>query len=170
MADRPIANSYWVQLGHLLAGEYPGALRAEDARAKLRALLNSGVTYVVNLTEEHELQPYTDLIEEEARALGRPIVLRRESIPDFSVPTIATMRRTLDAIDHALAAGHCVYVHCWGGLGRTGTVIGCYLVRHGLSGEAALAQIAQWRAGTPKADRISPETDEQRNFVLKWRE
>ncbi|MFN8598644.1 MAG: dual specificity protein phosphatase family protein [Anaerolineae bacterium] len=170
MADRPIANSYWVQPGRLLAGEYPGVVRDEDARTKLAALLKAEVTYVVNLTEEHELQPYTALIEEAARALGRPIVLRRESIPDFSVPTIETMRRILDVIDRALDAGHCVYVHCWGGIGRTGTVIGCYLVRHGLKGEAALAQIAQWRAGTPKADRVSPETDEQRNFVLKWRE
>ena len=27
--------------------------------------------------------------------------------------------------------GRKVYVHCWGGVGRTGTVVGCYLVRQG---------------------------------------
>ena len=169
MIERPLANSYWVQDGHLIAGEYPGALNGQDARRRLCALLAAGVTCVVNLTEEHELPSYTELLAEEARALGRPIVHLRESIPDFSVPSIATMTRILDVIDHVLAEGQCVYVHCWGGIGRTGTVIGCYLVRHGLSGDAALAQIAQWRVGTPKADRPSPETAEQRDFVLNWR-
>ena len=35
-----------------------------------------------------------------------------------------------------------VYVHCWGGIGRTGTVVGCWLVRHGMTGDEALAEFA----------------------------
>ena len=42
------------------------------------------------------------------------------------------MTRILDDVDAALADGGAVYVHCWGGIGRTGTVVGCWLVRHGL--------------------------------------
>lgn len=171
MSDRPIANSYWVQPQRLLAGEYPGALRDDEARFKLQSLWQAGVTFIVDLTEAHELRSYAALLNEEATAVAsRPIVHRREAIADFSVPTIETMAHILDTIDRALDDGHCVYVHCWGGIGRTGTVIGCYLVRHGLSGEQALAQIALWREGTPKADRPSPETGEQRVFVMKWSE
>lgn len=52
-------------------------------------------------------------------------------------PTVDQMRAILDAIDRA--AGSIVYVHCWGGHGRTGTVAGCYLVRHGQDTRQSLA-------------------------------
>ena len=39
----------------------------------------------------------------------------------------------LDAIDDSVKVGKPVYVHCWGGVGRTGMVIGCWLLRHGLA-------------------------------------
>ena len=43
--------------------------------------------------------------------------------------------------------GRKAYVHCWGGVGRTGIVAGCYLIEHGhYTGEAALAQLQLlWR-------------------------
>ena len=40
-----------------------------------------------------------------------------------------------------LAGGRTVYLHCRGGIGRTGTVLGCYLVRQGQTAEEALASI-----------------------------
>ena len=77
----------------------------------------------------------------------------------------------LDAIDHALAEGRNVYVHCWGGVGRTGTVVGCWLVRHGRTGDEALDQVADWWQSMEKADRRrSPETREQRTYVREWAE
>jgi protein-tyrosine phosphatase len=76
----------------------------------------------------------------------------------------------LNTLEAALQAGRGVYIHCYGGIGRTGTVVGCFLVRRGLSGEAALRQIAGWREGTPDGWKRSPETDEQREFVLNWKE
>ena len=60
-------------------------------------------------------------------------------------------------------------MHCLGGLGRTGTVVGCFLVRHGLSGAQALETIQLLRRGIPSADSPSPETDMQRWMVLNWR-
>ena len=72
----------------------------------------------------------------------------------------------LDQIDGCLADGTPVYVHCWGGIGRTGTVIGCWLARNGFPGQAALDRIAELRAGTPDAYKRSPETPAQRAFVI----
>jgi protein-tyrosine phosphatase len=80
------------------------------------------------------------------------------------------MCETLDAIDEALARGKNVYVHCYAGVGRTGTVVGCYLVRHGMAPRDALATIARWREGRSTAHRRSPETDNQERFVLAWSE
>ena len=44
----------------------------------------------------------------------------------------------LDAIDKALEDGKNVYVHCWGGIGRDGTVVGCWLVRHVMTGRSTV--------------------------------
>jgi len=134
--SNPIPDPYWVKPGQLLAGEYPRNLDDASSRIKLRRLLKAGVTFFLDLTEagESSLEPYADLLQAEAAALGRVAEHRRLSIPDVSVPSVAHMRRILDTIDAQLAAGKMVYVHCWGGVGRTATVVGCHLVRHGLSG------------------------------------
>ena len=94
----------------------------------------------------------------------------RMPIPDFGVPTPEQMAQTLDIMDVAIGTGHAVYVHCLGGLGRTGTVVGCYLVRHGLQGAEALNTIQLLRRGTPNASSPSPETEMQRWMVLNWEE
>jgi protein-tyrosine phosphatase len=166
----PIPDSYWVVPGNLLAGEYPGASTLGRARTKLRQLLEIGITYFLDLTEEgeHNLHPYAALLRGEASALGRAVEHHRMPIPDVSTPTKEQMARILDAIDAALAAGQIVYLHCYGGIGRTGTVVGCYLVRRGMDGEAALAHIARLRQGTPDGRKDSPETPEQCQMVREW--
>lgn len=164
----PIPDSYWVLPGRLMAGEYPGAKEAAQARRKLRSFLAAGVTYFLDLTQPGELAPYAALLHEEAAALGQTAVHQRMAIPDLGTPSTAETKHILDAIDAALAAGQVVYVHCWGGVGRTGTIIGCYLVRHGLTGDEALAQIARMRHGTPDGYKPSPETQAQRARVLNW--
>jgi protein-tyrosine phosphatase len=61
-----------------------------------------------------------------------------------------------------------VYVHCRGGRGRTGTVVGCYLVRHGLTGQGALERIKELRRNEPTGHLPSPEAREQVEMVLSW--
>jgi len=91
-------------------------------------------------------------------------------IRNFDIPTPAHMLNILDAIDRALLKQRMVYVHCLGGLGRTGTVVGCYLVRHGMDGDAALRHIRTLRKVTPFPKSLSPETDAQRRMVQMWDE
>ena len=165
---RPIPECYWVVPGALLAGEYPGARDAGVARRKVARLLAAGITCFVDLTEAGEgLRPYWQL----AQAAGPPeaqIDHQRWPIRDFGVPSVAHMAGILGAIEQALARNHVVYLHCWGGIGRTGTVVACYLVRRGLSADAALNRLAELRRGTPDSHRRSPETDEQHAFVRAW--
>jgi predicted protein tyrosine phosphatase len=170
MSRGPIPDSYWVDPGELLAGEYPGSRHEGEARHKLRQLLSAKVTLFLDLTEEGEygLKPYAPLLREEAGALGCSVEHRRMPIPDMHTPTPDEMKRILKAIDAAVEAGHIVYVHCYGGIGRTGTVVGCYLVQHNMSGEEALKEIARLRQGTPDGWKRSPETVVQREFVRSW--
>ncbi len=164
----PIPDAYWVVPGRLLAGEYPGARQEAEARRKVRRFLDAGITFFLDLTQEGELAPYALMLEEEAAARQMAVEHHRAPIPDLGTPTPGEVARILDVIDAAIGAGHRVYVHCWGGVGRTGVIVGCYLVRRGLTGPQALAEIERLRAGTPDAYRASPETAEQRARVRTW--
>jgi protein-tyrosine phosphatase len=157
-------GSCWVREGVLLAGPYPAARDEETTRARLRALLAAGVAVFVDLTEEGERPSYLDILRDEAARAGRGAVHYRLAIPDFGVPDEAHMAAILDTIDGAIAAGQAVYVHCLAGVGRTGTAIGCYLVRQGAGGEEALRRVAALLGDG------SPETEAQRRFVRRWAE
>jgi protein tyrosine/serine phosphatase len=165
-----IQDSYWVIPGRLLAGEYPGAEDANKARLRLRWLLDQGITLWIDLTEEGEygLEPYSSLLLAEAKELGQPAAYIRLGIPDLGIPDKAGMKQILDVLDAAMKAGQSVYLHCYGGIGRTGTVVGCYLARHGIPGSEAIEQIARWRKDTPGGWKPSPETEEQLSLVLDW--
>jgi sugar phosphate isomerase/epimerase len=169
---RPIPESYWVDLDRFLAGEYPGSFDPEATRRRMDAFLEAGITTFIDLTQSHELVPYEAILKEQARAYGMSVTYQRLAIRDFGTPSRETMTNVLNTIDGALALGQKVYVHCWGGVGRTGTTVGCYLVRHGRTGEQALNQITEWWQGVPKhvTHPHSPETDEQREFIRNWRE
>ena len=174
--EKPAPNSYWVVPNRLAAGEYPSAKpsRHQEAVEKVTTLLDAGIDHFIDLTEVEEgLNPYVDLANREASHRGVTICCEQRSIPDVSVPnTPGDMAAILDAIDAALDGGKTVYVHCWGGVGRTGTVIGCWLVRHGSTASEALAQVARGWQGmekfTPEIE--SPETSGQKEYVRNWRE
>ncbi|MCB0062421.1 MAG: dual specificity protein phosphatase family protein [Caldilineaceae bacterium] len=170
---RPHENCYWILPGRLMAGEYPGAYHAAVARARLQAHLDAGITYFLDLTHPADgLTPYAEILQEQMAYTRGQVRYQRRSIPDMSVPSRQQMVEILDTIDAALAQNQVVYLHCWGGIGRTGTVVGCYLVRHGLTGEAALAQLDAWWQTVEKVVRSprSPETDAQVAMILGWQE
>ena len=146
-----------IEQGRLIAGRHPCALDPENAAREVRDLLDARVTLFLDLTQTGELEPYATLVDEPARYLNRPVL-------DFSIPTRANLVETLDEIDAELAGGGIVYVHCWAGCGRTGVVVGCWLVRHGLDPQEALRRIAEARG------LGCPQTLEQSTFVLDWQE
>ncbi|MDY6947814.1 MAG: ADP-ribosylglycohydrolase family protein [Pseudomonadota bacterium] len=166
----PLPNSYWVRPGQLLAGEFPGSTSRADATERVQKLLHAGVNSFVDLTEEGELPAYDALL---AELSEQHIRYRRMAILDHGLPdSPAHMTRILDLIDAELAAGRCVYVHCRAGIGRTGTTIGCHLIRSGLASEEALDRLQDlWQqCGRSRRWPTIPETDEQVEFVRLWRE
>ena len=170
-ADRPSENSYWVIPGRFAAGEYPGATNPRLAAVRLNNLFDAGIDYFIDLTEPGELEPYDGVLEDEGRLRGLTVGWERHPIVDMSIPhSPEQMVGILDAIDTALDSGKNVYVHCWGGVGRTGTAVGCWLVRHGHTGEAALEQIYEWWQGMEKIWRHprSPERPIQIEYVRNW--
>ena len=145
----------WIEPHKLIAGRHPCAWSPADAEAEVVALVGDGVTMFLDLTEKGELTPYARLVPGSARHVRIPI-------RDFSVPTDEQLVTALDAIDAEIETGGIVFVHCWAGCGRTGVVVGCWLVRHGTPPQEALSRIADARG------LGCPQTLEQRLAVHDW--
>jgi len=168
----PFPSSYWVVPGQLLAGEHPVEFSEEDTRARLKALLDIGVRTFVNLTEERErMQSYSHQLQTLATDRGIAVEILRIPIPDRSIPAPETLTAILNVMDGSITEGRPVFVHCFAGVGRTGTVVGCYLKRHGrATGQNVIATIAGLRSRMPGGAEASPHTPEQVHLVKTWNE
>ena len=174
-ASPPTSSCYWVVPQLLLAGAYPGHPDPDEHHARVQSLVSAGIRTFVSLMEREETDhagdpfvPYADL----ARQLCPEVVCVRHPIPDLSVPTKAGMSVILDEIDMYMQARTPVYVHCWGGVGRTGTVVGCWLIRHKLAEPSNVLDVLMRlrRQDRERRRRMSPETGEQQEFVREWQD
>jgi hypothetical protein len=154
----------------LLAGEYPGRYEEESTRKRIDTLIEAGFDTFIDLTRPNEVFPYQTILFEQAAVYGIKVTHDRFTIGDFGLPTPELMNTILDRIDERLKFGHKIYLHCWGGIGRTGTTVGCYLVRQGKTADEALDQLSAWWRGVPKSryHPHSPETLEQVAFIRAW--
>ena len=172
----PFDGSYWVEPARLLAGRSPGDTLPRVVQGNLTALLDCGIRHFINLMDEpgydHRGVPfpsYSDSLKPLAVDSGVEVTYVHMPIVNMDVPSRQMMRVILDDIDRALAAENPVYVHCWGGIGRTGTVVGCYLSRHGLAqGDEAISMIQELRRHISNWQVPSPENEIQRAMIRSW--
>jgi len=160
-------HAWWVEPGRLLAGEYPGHADMARARHKVDVLVDAGIRTFVDLTTPGDrLDPYRGFVAEAAAA--RQLDLRHIAfpIPDLGVVDDDAYDTVTAAIDEGLRRGG-VFVHCWGGIGRTGTVIGCVLADEGLDYDAIIERLGVLRRGTSKAQRRAPEMPVQHDLIRR---
>src|SRR6266566_8982894 len=109
-AALPLPNAYWVLPGQLLAGEHPRGSSAAATRARLRRLLESGVSCFLDLTQHDELPPYDAQLPQGVDYLRKPI-------PDHGIPSQpGHMAEILDRLRDALRSGRVIYLHCRAGI------------------------------------------------------
>ena len=164
----PTYRSYWVVEGRLAAGGYPG----QHGHEMVGELLDAGIDLFVNLTQDHPggTDSHMPRYDDEVEAAAADV--RRFPIPDLGLPTHDLMVEILDTIDAGLDAGRRIYVHCWGGSGRTGTAIGCWLRRHRLTTPGdVIKSMNRLRDGDlGGGHKPTPNTPEQAEFIVNWRE
>ena len=138
----------------------------EDFEADLDAIVGFGAKRLVTLMEPHELA-YIGIdprrLDTEAKARG--LEWLHLPIRNLGVPSIAWESNWLTAGDllrRELAAGGRFALHCYAGLGRTGTVAARMLVEHGTPPAEAINRVRSVRPG-------SIETREQETYVLRGR-
>jgi len=141
-----LPNFRWL-IEHRVAGvSYP---RSEAA---LLLLKEKGIRSLLSLSEK---SPAPDLL---AR-----FGLRTEHVPvaDFTAPTIGQVEQAVATMNRFLEENLPVAVHCGAGLGRTGTVLACYLVWQGVSAQDAIERVRSAQPG-------SVETPEQVAVVAQY--
>ena len=159
-----------------LLSPVPYAIFVEDAgqtAQKLDALLRAGVRVFVDLTEPHELFPYAPHLAARCARLGiDPAHVQYHNFPirDRALPTSAAyVRKIIAVLRDNERRGRVAAVHCRGGIGRTGLIVGCWLVECGIArdGDDALRMIAEEWKTVEKCKRypLSPETGPQFEYV-----
>lgn len=169
-----IPQHYSIEEGILYAGEYPGAKAPVAALTRMRPLILRGVRTFVDLTAPADrLESYQESLDGLADEIGEPLTRIAMPIPDMGVPeSPEAMRGVMNAIRESVREAPAVYIHCWGGIGRTGTVVGCWLRECGHDPESALLQVHHlFTTHMPKSRIIpeSPQTREQRDYILLWK-
>ncbi|KAG2430152.1 hypothetical protein HXX76_010251 [Chlamydomonas incerta] len=87
-------------------------------------------------------------------------------IEDLGVPAEGALKGLIADLESRLAAGEKLYVHCWGGRGRAGTVGACLLASmYGLPAAECLERVQRAFDTRQDGGRRSPETEEQVAFV-----
>jgi len=127
----------WVIPGELAAMGRPGSI-VGFAR-EMKALLAVGIRRIISLTERPlgvGMGPLTDF-----QIYHLPVV-------DFRAPSQEIIERSVELIDEARAAGEGILVHCYMGIGRTGTVVAAYLTTQGLTGIEAIDRVRELRPGS----------------------
>ncbi|KAI0916505.1 hypothetical protein AcV5_002980 [Taiwanofungus camphoratus] len=180
--SRPLPNSYWAT-PYLVACEFPYCpltptqMAHKQTKQKLDALLLAGVRTFIDLTEPHELFPYSPHLAARCALLGieaGEVEYHNFPIRDRSVPaSVEVVREIMAVLRDNERRARVSAVHCRGGIGRTGLVVGCWLVESGIArdGADALRLIAEEWKTVEKCKRFpcSPETGPQFEFVRNFK-
>jgi protein-tyrosine phosphatase len=148
--------------GKIGLGRAPGY--GSDRFEDFRSIKSQGISKIYCLQEEGELtwlaKGETSLERKELlKDMGIEFI--HSPIADFSVPDEDQARELVEMILSDVTSGKNVLIHCMGGLGRTGTVAACTLVRFGSKPDIAIMTVRTVRPGTL-------ETDSQVDFVKRF--
>jgi atypical dual specificity phosphatase len=143
-------NFSYVIPGKLAGMARPGV--AEELEGELSLLKRQGIDAIVSLTQE---------------PLSAPVLHRQKfaylhlPLPDFTAPTPAQIAKFVAFVRQQNDEHHAVAVHCGAGMGRTGTLLACYLVSLGESADEAVSSVRSIRPG-------SIETPEQEDCIRHY--
>ena len=135
-------------------GDWLGDEIADWKRAKIDLVLS-----LLTPEEEQDL----DLRGEGHEVKAQGLAFSSFPIPDRQIPkSEAKLAETLEKVNNLLSAGKNIVVHCRQGIGRTGLIASCLLVRSGMSSGAAMDTVSAARGVAV------PETQEQRDWIERY--
>jgi len=145
-----LPNFGWLFENKLAAMAYP---ESEDAYTLLYQI---GIRAILNLSEAP--LPY-----ETPDKIG--MLTRHIPVAGFTAPTLYQVKQAVAMISSCLERHIPVAVHCVAGLGRTGTILACYLVGMEISADNAIIIIREWRAGSIEVPEQEAAVYEYERFI-----
>lgn len=165
---KPIEYSYQVSR-NVFAGEHPlFDIYKSSIKGNIPTLLRFGITVFLDLTQSYEVSEYASFLPSNVQRISFPI--RNCDIPS-SVESVIGLFRKLEQLMHEQPQAK-LYIHCHGGVGRTGIIVACYYIyfEH-LSFEEALDKMRRQYAQSPRSKFMNaPETKRQIEFVRRFAE
>ena len=152
-SDLPIPFSYQVT-ENFFAGEYPFEKVREEGLTKLQKLIDFGIKFFIDLTEERQfLTEYREFLPPDCTYLNLPT-------EDNTSPDFQDLKTAHDIISQSDGK---VYVHCKGGYDRTGVVVATYFIYLGKTSDEAKELYLQ------KADKIRKRYPHKPLIETKWK-
>src|SRR5262249_57907341 len=108
------------------------ALAQPESSTDLLWLRQQGIELLISLTEDRLRRDWVN---------DAGLLLLHEPMLDMEAPSQEQLDRCVSAIQRAVEHGMGVAVHCGAGLGRTGTVLACYLIAQGQTAQNAITRI-----------------------------
>ena len=142
-------NFSWV-----IQDEIAGMARPVSVVSDLEFLKDNGIEAIVSLTE---LPLHKTLIDE----FG--FEYKHIPVADLTSPTQEQIEEFVTFVNNLISSKKKIVVHCDAGIGRTGTMLACYLVNKGRSAKNAITEVRKKRPG-------SIETMEQEETIEKYEE
>lgn len=136
----------WIDKPHLAGLAFP------QAREELQWLRRQGIQLLISLSED---PPRRDWINDAG------LLLLHVPVEDFHPPTQRQIDLCISSIEKVHQQGMGAAVHCRAGLGRTGTILACWLVAQGKQPGEAVREIRRLRPG-------SVETSEQVDAIEEF--
>ena len=156
----------------LIAGSHPGSIHPHENELNLQTLITTHhVTAFVNLlsTERLSFVSYEPRASDLASAVHRTLTFLTCPIVDGGVAEDELVLHCCQEVAGLLEQRHVVYVHCWGGHGRTGVVIAIVLgLVYGIDGASAIdAASSRHNQRAVQTGISSPQSPAQVRQVLR---
>ncbi len=104
----------WVEKDALAASGYPAS------KGQVQWLVAHGIYSILTLTESPLPEQFT---------LGTEVRIKHLPMKDHAAPDLESLERASEYLIEELKSGRRVVVHCLAGEGRTGCVLGAYMIR-----------------------------------------
>jgi Swiss Army Knife protein, DSP-PTPase phosphatase domain len=149
-------NYTWIEEGKILAGFIPTGIQ------DYQLMQDMGIRTLLSLTRRSvtDCEGVTDFFN------ANSWLWRHEPIPDGCIVDNIGMESAIRWIDHTYQMGRPQYIHCRGGIGRTGTIlIGYYVLARGYSLADARGIVGKRHHPQIDINHAGPMSDVQREWV-----